>query len=55
VANEKFKTSCFEVRLNLNLKERMSVHQYIFSEDMYDTIVNVETAMKGKNEYYNEQ
>jgi len=31
------------------------VHQYISYEDLYDTAMNVESAMKGKKDYYNEQ
>jgi len=53
--DEKLKMNYFEVGLNPNLKERMSVHQYISCEDIYDTVVNVEKAMKEKNEYCNEQ
>jgi len=55
IVDKKLKKNHFEACLNPNLKEKMSVHQYIFYEDMYDTAVNVERAMKGKNEYYNEQ
>ena len=54
VANEKLKMNYFEVGLNPNLKERMSVWQYISYEDMHDIAVNVERAMKEKNEFYNE-
>ena len=42
--------NCFETGLNPNLKERMSVHQYVSYEDLYDTAVNVERVMKEKNE-----
>jgi len=38
----------FKVGLNLNLKEKMSVRQYISYEDMCDTTVNVERAIKRK-------
>jgi len=31
------------------------MHQYISYEDLYDTTMNVERAMKEKNDYYNKQ
>jgi len=40
--------NCFRVRLNPNIKERLSVRQYTSYVDLYDTVVNVERAMKGK-------
>ena len=55
VADEKLRMNHFEVRLNPSLKERMLVRHYTSYEDMYDTTVNVERAMKEKNEFYNEQ
>ena len=55
MVNKKLKMNYFKLRVNLNLKEKMSVRQYILYEDMCDTTVNVERAMKEKNEFYNEQ
>jgi len=49
VVDEKLKMNHFEAGLNLNLKERMSVCQYICYEDLYDTTINVERAIKEKN------
>ena len=40
--------------LNSNIKERMSVSQYISYKDLFDTAVNVERVMKEKNDHYNE-
>ena len=34
VAEEGLKMNCFEVGLNPNVKERMSVHQYTFYVDL---------------------
>ena len=45
----------FKVELNPNIKEGMSVCQYISYEDLYDTAVNVDRAMMEKKEYCNEQ
>ena len=55
VANQKLKMNCYETRLNPNLKERMSVHQYTSYKDMYDTTVNMERMIKEKNEFYIDQ
>jgi len=33
----------------------MSVQNYTSYEDMYDTVVNIERAMKERNELYNEE
>ena len=55
VADEKLKMNRFEVGLNPNLKERMSVRHYVSYEDLYDTSMNVEREMKEKNEYYSQQ
>ena len=53
-ADEKLKVNHFEAGLNPNIKERMSLRQYILYEDLYDTVVNVKRSMKEKNDYYNE-
>jgi len=55
VVDEKLKINRFEAGLNLNLKKRMSVHQYVSYEGLYDTEVNMESTMKDKNECCNEQ
>ena len=55
VADEKLKMNHFEAGLNPNIKERMYVCQYISYKDLYDIVVNVERALKEKNEYYKEQ
>jgi len=55
VADEKLKMNRFEAGLNPNLKEGMSVHQYVTNEDLYDITVNVEREIKEKNEHYSEQ
>ena len=51
VAYENLKMNHFEVGLNPNKKEC----QYTSYEDMYDTAINIERAMKEKNEFYNQQ
>ena len=55
IADEKLKMNRFETRLNPATKERMSVHQYTSYVDLYDTVVNVEKAMKERSNYFNEQ
>ena len=54
VDDKKPKMNCFEVGLNSNIKERIFMRQYIFYMDLYDTTVNVERAMKERNNYFNE-
>jgi len=46
VADERLKMNCFKAGLNPDIEERMSVCQYTSYVDMYDTVVNVERAMK---------
>ena len=55
LVDEKLKMNHFEVGLNPNIKERMSVPQYISYKDLCDTVVNVKRAMKEKSNYYNKQ
>jgi len=55
VADERLKMNRFEAELNPNIKERMSVHHYTSYMNLYDTTVNVERAMKDRNNYFNEQ
>jgi len=55
VADRKLKMNPFEAGINPNIKEKMSMRQCISYKDLYDTAVNVEMAMKEKNDYYNEQ
>ena len=45
----------FEARLNLDIKERMLARQYTSYVDLYDTAMNVERAIKERNNYFNEQ
>ena len=54
VADERLKMIHFVAGLNLGLKEKMAIRQYISYEDMYDTAVNVERATKEKNGFYSE-
>jgi len=55
VADERLKMNHFKAGLNPDIKERMSVRQYTFYVDLYDTVVNVERAMKERSNYFNEQ
>jgi len=55
VADEKLKMHLFKVELNPELKEKMLVRHETSHNNMYDTAVNVESATKEKNEFYNEQ
>ena len=45
----------FEAGLNPTIKERMSVRQYASYINLYDTVVNIERAMKELSNYFNEQ
>ena len=54
VANERLKMNLFKARLNPVIKERMSVSQYTSYVDLYDTAINIETAMKERGNYFNE-
>jgi len=54
-ADERLKMNRFEARLNPTIKKRMPVRQYTFYVDLYDTMVNVERAMKERSHYFNEQ
>jgi len=45
----------FEAGLNPTIKERMSVRQYAFYVDLYETVVNVESAMKERRNDFNER
>ena len=45
VANERMKMNRFEARLNLTIKERMSVRQYTSYVDLHGTAVNVEKVV----------
>ena len=55
LADERQKMNRFKVGLNPILKERFPVCQYTSYENMYDINANVERALKGKYEFYNEQ
>jgi len=55
VADERLKINRFEAGLNPIIKERMSVCQYTSYMDLYDTVINVERAMKEMSNYFNEQ
>ena len=55
LVDEKLRTNCFEVGLNPSLKEQMWVRHYTSYEDMYDTAINMEKAIKERNKFYNEQ
>jgi len=55
VADERLKMKRFEAGLNPTIKERMSMRQYASHVDLYGTAVNVKRAMKGRNNYFNEQ
>jgi len=55
VVDKKLKMNHFEVELNPNITERMSVCQYISYQDLYYTAKNAEKGMKEKNDYCNEQ
>ena len=55
VADEKLKMNYFEAGLNLNIKERLSVHQCTSYMDMCDTMVNVERVTKERSNYFNGQ
>jgi len=55
VGDEKLRMNRFEAGLNPRLKEKMSVRHYTLYEDIYDTTVNVERAIKKTNEFYNDQ
>ena len=55
VADERLKMNRFEARLNPDIKERMSLCQYTSYLDWYGTTVNMEMAMKERNDYFNEQ
>ena len=54
IANERSKMNYFEARLSPNIKERMLVHQCTSYVDLYSTVVNVERAVKERNNYFNE-
>ena len=54
IFDENLKINRSKVGIDPNRKDRMSVHQYVSYEDLYDTATNVEREMKEKNEYYNE-
>ena len=49
------KMNQFETGLNPTIKGRMSVRQYTFYVNPYDTMVNIERAMKERSNYFNEQ
>jgi len=51
VVSEKLRMNRFEVGVNPNLKEQTSVRHYNSYEDMYDTPINVERAMKQRSEF----
>ena len=55
VVDKKLMMKHFEAWLNPNFKGKMSVHRYTYYEDMYETVVNDERAIKEKNEFYNKQ
>jgi len=55
VVDERLKMNRFKDGLNLDIKERMLVHQYTSYVDLYDTAVNVERMMTERNNYFNEQ
>ena len=55
VVDERLKMNRFEVGIKPTITERMSVHQYTFYVDLYNTAANVERAMKEKSNYFNEQ
>jgi len=55
VADKKLRMNWFETKLNLGLKEQMSVRHYALFKNIYDTTVNVERAMKERTEFYNRQ
>jgi len=48
MVDKKLKMNCFEVELNPNLNERMSVRQYTSYEHICHMTVNVESTMKEK-------
>ena len=50
IEDEKLKMNRFDARFNSNLKERKLARQYIYYEDVYNIVVNLERAMKEKNE-----
>lgn len=53
-ADERLKMNQFVAGLNSIIKERMLVRQYTSYMDLYDATVNVERAMKERNNYFNE-
>ena len=55
IADERLKMNHFEAKLNPNIKDRMTVHQYTTYTDLCDTTVNVERVMKEQNNYCNER
>jgi len=54
VADERLQMNSFVAVLNPTINERMSVREYTSYVDLYDTAVNVERAMKERNNYVNE-
>ena len=48
VADKKLKMNRFERGLNLDLKERMSMRQYVSYKDLYDTTMNVKGQWRRK-------
>jgi len=54
VADERLKMNRFEAGLNPASKERMSVRQYTTYVDLYNTAINMERAMKERNNHFNE-
>ena len=55
IANQRLKMNRFEGRLNPDIKERISVPQCTSDVNLYGTMLNVERAMKERNNYFNEQ
>jgi len=55
VADKRRKMNRFKTGMNPTIKERMSVCQYTSYVDQYDTAANVESAMKERSNYFNEQ
>ena len=55
VTDERLKMNRFKAGINPCIKETMFVQQYTFYMDLYDTVVNVERAMRERSNYFNEQ
>ena len=52
VIDEQLRMNRFKAGLNPDLKEPMSIRHYTLCKEMYDTIVNIERAIRESNEFY---